>query len=839
MRGFFGMAELLYRLGRLSARRAWLVIVSWLAVLGLAVGGFAVFGGALSSTFSIPGTETERVSAELSDRLSDVSGASATVVFSSDDGTAFSAGQESEITDALSALTPVDSVSGVIDPFETDAQRAEQAQEISDGRDQIEAGRQQLTDGQAQLDAAKQELAAGQAQLDAAIEQAKAAGFYEASVAQFEAQQAQLDAGAAELDTQQATLDENATLLDEQQQQLEYGEVLIDAAAGISTVSDDGATALGLITFDNDLFDLSEEVKSTLASQLDAVDIAGVSVNYSAAIATSVDGLLGVGEIIGVLLAGIVLLVLFRAFLPAVLPIVSSIIGVGVGVAGSLAFSDVVDMTSVTPILGVMLGLAVGIDYTLFIVQRHRRQLSEGMDLQESIGLANGTSGNAVVFAGSTVLVALIALNVSGVPFLGVMGTVGAVCVFIAVLIAISLTPALLSLLGTRVLSRRARNKVSHQAQHLAPVKPMRTGRAVATLALTTIGLLIIAIPALSMRLGLPDGSSEPADSTQYRTYNTVAEEFGAGQNGALLVTARLSDAVSDDQIVKTQAELAEQLMDFDGVVAVAPVGVSDESDYFAFQVIPIDGPSSESTEILVTELRASSPLDGDITLGVAGSASGNIDISEKLASVLPLYLGVVVGLSLLILILVFRSLLVPIIATAGYVLSLLAAFGAMVAVYQWGWLGALFGVTDPGPLLNFAPIIIMGVLFGLAMDYQLFLVSGMREAYVHGVPARTAVISGLRSGRAVVTAAAIIMIAVFGGFIFSHLAIVRPLGFGLAIGVLFDAFVVRMLLIPALMHLLGTSVWWLPRWLDRILPSVDVEGAALERSHPVHPGAA
>ena len=233
--------------------------------------------------------------------------------------------------------------------------------------------------------------------------------------------------------------------------------------------------------------------------------------------------------------------------------------------------------------------------------------------------------------------------------------------------------------------------------------------------------------------------------------------------------------------------------------------------------------------------LRDSSPIDGDIALGVAGTASGNIDISEKLASVLPLYLAVVVGLSLLILILVFRSILVPIIATAGYVLSLLAAFGAIVAVYQWGWLGAIFGITDPGPVLNFAPIIIMGVLFGLAMDYQLFLVSGMREAYVHGVPAKSAVMSGLRSGRAVVTAAAIIMIAVFGGFVFSHLAMVRPIGFGLAIGVLFDAFVVRMLLIPSLMHLLGASAWWLPKWLDRIIPSVDVEGAALERSHPMH----
>ena len=829
------MAELLYRLGRFSARRVWLVIVSWLAVLGLAVGAFALFGGTLTSSMSIPGTETDRVSAELSDRIGDVSGASATIVFASESGDKFTAEQREKITTTLEDLTPLDHVSGVIDPFETDAQRSEQAQELSDGRDQIAAGKQQLVDGQTQLDAAKQELQAGQAQLDAAIEQAKAAGVYDASVAQFEAQQAQIDAGMAQIDEQQATIDDNAATIEENEQKLEYGERLMEAAANITTISDDGATALGLVTFDVDLFDVSGELKSTIASQLENADIPGVQVDYSSAIANSTAGLLGVGEIVGVILAGLVLLILFRAFLPAVLPIVSSVIGVGIGVAGALAFSDVVQMTSVTPILGVMLGLAVGIDYTLFIVQRHRRQLAAGMELHESIGLANGTSGNAVLFAGSTVLVALLALNVSGIPFLGVMGTVGAVCVLISVLIAVSLTPALLSLLGKRVLSRRSRAKIGHESQQQKPPRPMRTGRAVATLVLTVIGLLIIAIPAMSMRLGLPDGSSEPADSTQYRSYKLVAEEFGAGQNGALLVTASLPDAVSEDDVLKTQADLADQLMAFDDVVAVAPVGVSDENDFFAFQVIPTDGPSSVSTEALVHNLRDSSPIDGDIALGVAGTASGNIDISEKLASVLPLYLAVVVGLSLLILILVFRSILVPIIATAGYVLSLLAAFGAIVAVYQWGWLGAIFGITDPGPVLNFAPIIIMGVLFGLAMDYQLFLVSGMREAYVHGVPAKSAVMSGLRSGRAVVTAAAIIMIAVFGGFVFSHLAMVRPIGFGLAIGVLFDAFVVRMLLIPSLMHLLGASAWWLPKWLDRIIPSVDVEGAALERSHPMH----
>jgi putative drug exporter of the RND superfamily len=252
--------------------------------------------------------------------------------------------------------------------------------------------------------------------------------------------------------------------------------------------------------------------------------------------------------------------------------------------------------------------------------------------------------------------------------------------------------------------------------------------------------------------------------------------------------------------------------------------------------VVPTEGPSTESTEELVHALR-DLQVDGepDVELAVAGAASGNIDISEKLSGALPAYLGLVIGLSLIILVLVFRSILVPVIATGGFILSVFAAFGGVTAIYQWGWLGEIFGVHTPGPVLNFLPTILIGVLFGLAMDYQLFLVSGMREAYVHGTPAREAVIEGRRAGRAVVTAAAIIMISVFGGFMFSHMAMIRPIGFGLAFGVLVDAFLVRMLIVPALMHLAGDKAWWLPRWLDRLLPNVDVEGAALERRHHHH----
>ncbi|GAA1054949.1 hypothetical protein GCM10017608_18010 [Agromyces luteolus] len=844
------MAELLYRLGRFSARRSWTVVVGWVVALAMAVGAFLAFGGTLTSSMSIPGTETERVNEQLTDELDGLGGATGTVVFQTEDGSAFTDAQESAIGDLLDGIAGLDGVEDVVDPFAAASDRADQEQQLADGAAQLDDAEAQIEAGTAQLDAAEQQLDAGQAQLDAAVAQAQADGTFAFAAGQFEAQQAELDQGRAQLDAQRAELEAGAAELPAQRAQLEDGQRLVDAASEIRTVSEDGSVATGAVMFEDDLFTLSDELKAEVAAELDGAGIDGVQVDYSTEIAASIDGLIGVGEVVGVVLALLVLVIMFRTLLPAVLPIVSSLVGVGVGVAGSMALSGVVDMSSVTPVLGVMLGLAVGIDYALFIINRHRRQLLAGMDLRESIALANGTSGNAVVFAGSTVLVALLALNVTGIPFLGVMGTVGAVCVLVAVLIAVTLTPALLGLIGIRVLNRRARAQVGHDAHARPELKPMKTGRALLRAALAIVALLIVAIPALSMRLGLPDGSSEAADSTQYRAYTAVADAFGAGQNGPLLVTVALPSSVADDDVVGVQADLAERLLEEDGVVAVAPVGVSDDRDFLAFQVVPVDGPSSESTEQLVHDLRALSPLDageagvgvgeaaavdGDLELGVAGQASGNIDISAKLAGVLPVYLALVVGLSLIILVLVFRSILVPLIATAGFVLSLFAAFGAVVAIFQWGWLGALFDVHDPGPVLNFAPIIIMGVLFGLAMDYQLFLVSGMREAWVHGVPARTAVVAGMRNGRAVVTAAAIIMVSVFGGFVFSHLTMVRPLGFGLAIGVLFDAFIVRMLLIPAVMHLLGESAWWLPKWLDRILPNVDVEGAALERTHPVH----
>jgi len=834
------MAELLYRLGKLSARRAWLVIAAWAVIFALAVGGYLIGSKGLTSSFDIPGTASGAVTDELQEKLPDFGGASGTVVFSTEDGSALTDEQRADISALIADPGDLEDVSDVIDPFDTEQQRADQAQQLVDGRQQITDGAAQLDAGQTQLDAGAAQLEAAQTQLDQARAQAEAAGF---PTAQIDAQQQQLDASKAQLDAQQQTLTDGRAELETQTSKLELGARLLDLADGIRFVSEDGSTALVNVAFTEPRLELSEEAKQGVISHFESEPIDGVDVSFSTDIAQGVPQIFGVGEVIGLVIAAIVLLVLLGSVIAAGLPLVTAIVGVGIGVLATLSFSGVVQMASVTPVLGVMLGLAVGIDYSLFIINRHRKQLLQGAEVRESIGLANGTAGNAVIFAGATVIVALLALNVTGVPFLGLMGTAGAVCVAVAVLIAVTLTPALLGLVGERVLAKKPRARAvqartgsgaAHHARAEKPVKPMSTVRAVVTVLVSIVALLVVAIPSLSMRVGLPDGSSEPEDSASYRAYTLTQDEFGAGTNSTLLVTAQLPAGLDDDQVLEKQVLVAEKIADQEDVVSVAPIAVSDDNELAAFQVIPAEGPNSVSTEQLVRELRLLPAIDGDIQLGVAGQAAINIDISESLAAVLPLYLAVVVGLSLLIMILVFRSLLVPLIATGGFILSLFATYGAVVAVFQWGWFADVIGLHSTGPILSFLPVILVGILFGLAMDYQLFLASGMREAYVHGAPARLAVMQGFRAGRAVVTAAALIMVSVFGGFIFSEATIIRSIGFGLAFGVLLDAFVVRMLLMPALMHLLGRSAWWIPRWLDRILPNVDVEGAALERRHHV-----
>ncbi|KTR25105.1 MMPL family transporter [Curtobacterium citreum] len=831
------MAGLLYRLGRFSARRHWLVIIAWIVIMGIAGLTFSLFQGSISSSITIPNTKTSQVQDELADKFPSANGGNGTIVFQTTDGKAFTDTQKADVKSFLDGLKDLDGVKGVRDGFATQDQLDEQRQKITDGRKQIEDGRAQIEQQQAQLASGKQQIAAAQQELDAKKSQAEAAGGAAAAAAQAQLAQAQaqIDAQQQQIASGEQQIQAAEQKLHTSEQELEQGSDLLDLSKDIRFVSSNGQASIGTVQFTKSTYEVPQETKQAISDKAGSAKIDGVAVYVSNDIAQGVPSILGPGEIVGVIIAALVLFLMLRTVIGAAIPLLSAVLGVGVATLASLSFSSLVEFISVTPVLGVMLGLAVGIDYSLFILNRHRTQLKAGMDVHESIGLANGTSGNAVVFAGTTVIVALLALNITGIPFLGLMGTVGAVAVLFAILIATSFTPALLSLLGMRILRRKERQRIGTTGSIRVPNKPMSTWRAVVTLVAGVLVLGVVAIPATQMRLGLPTGASESVDSSQYKAYKALDRDFGAGQNGPLLVVADLPKSVSEDDVTAREVTIGQAIAKNSDVQAVLPIGASKDRDIIAFQVKPAGGPDSISTERLVTDLREQtvSTDDGKVTLGVAGNASANIDVSEKLSNVLPLYLAVVVGLSLIILIVVFRSFLVPITATAGFILSVLASFGGLTAIYQFGWLGSVFGVHDPAPILSFLPIIEIGILFGLAMDYQLFLVSGMREAYAHGASAKVAVQRGLHAGRAVVTAAAIIMISVFAGFIFSDSSTIKPIGFGLAFGVLIDAFVVRMLLIPAVMHLLGKSAWWIPKWLDRILPDVDVEGASLERSHP------
>ncbi|MEX5271055.1 MMPL family transporter [Kocuria sabuli] len=834
------MAQLLYRLGRLAARRARAVIAAWLAVLVVAGGAFAVAGGQLTTAITIPGTETQRLSDRLQSELPDAGHGTGRIVFRTESGEPFTPEQREQIDEALTAAGDSAGVDRVLNPFTAQEEREDQEQQLADGREQLADGRAQLEDGRAQLEDAESALEENQDELDAARERAERANAPDPVLDELDERQEALDDARAELERNRAQLGTGADELEARAPEVDRGERLLALAEETRTVSADGTAAMAVVTFTAEQQAVTAEDKEALQAAVDGVTIDGVQVEYSVEIAQDISQLFGPAEVIGVVIAAVVLLAMLGTLVAAGLPILMALVGVGIGALATLSFSGVVQMTSVTPMLGLMLGLAVGIDYSLFILNRHRQQLLRGVPLHESIGMATGTSGNAVVFAGLTVIIALAALNVTGIGFLGMMGTAAAVCVAVAVLIAVTLTPALLSLTGPRLLSARARERSARTPAHRGERREgVATRHPVLTLVAGVAALALIALPAASMRLGLPDASSEPAGSTQYQAYRIIDEEFGAGANGPVLVVADLPEGTDGTGAADLQVAVGEELMAREDVVSVVPAGLSEDRRTAVLQVTPTDGPAAESTEDLVDDLRALSPALEDqygVSIGVTGLTGGNIDVSQKLADALPVYLAVVLGLSLVLMVLVFRSILVPLIATGGFMLSLFAAFGAVVAIYQWGWLGAVFGVHDPGPVLSFLPTLLVGVLFGLAMDYQLFLVSGMREAYVHGHPARAAVREGLNAGRAVVTAAAIIMISVFTGFVFSHMAMVRPLGFGLAFGVLVDAFVVRMTLVPAAMHLLGDRAWWLPRWLDRVLPDVDVEGQSLERAHGTAP---
>ncbi|RXZ43925.1 MMPL family transporter, partial [Agromyces binzhouensis] len=585
---------------------------------------------------------------------------------------------------------------------------------------------------------------------------------------------------------------------------------------------------------------------------------------------------IGLSELTSILIALVVLIVTFGSLVAAGMPITTALVGVGASVAVVLTATRWLTITSTAPLLAVMLGLAVGVDYSLFIVSRHQDQVKRGMPPAESAPRAVATAGSAVMFAATTVIIALLGLSVARIPFLTVTGLSAALAVATAALVALTLTPALLSFAGWHVVPKRYRpgheapaqetkestapeEPEDHDAEQTgtgeadAEAQPTATGEADAaadarpggffgywvrgairwppvTVVLITAVLALAAMPAVNLRLALPDSGSLPEGAPGRVTYDLIAEHFGAGANGPLILTGSVIQSTDPVDLVD---DIAAEVADVQGVAAVPLATPNETGDTAVIQVIPDGAPDSEQTEQLVHRLRAMHDAfleDYAVDLSVTGYTALGVDISERLGGALLPFGLLVVGLSLVLLAMVFRSIVVPITAALGYVLSIGAAFGLTSLVFVDGVLAGPLNVESVGSVTSFMPIIVMGVLFGLAMDYEVFLVSRMREDYLkHGEP-RPAIERGFHASARVVTAAGIIMFTVFSGFILNGEASMQPIAFGLATGVAIDAFIVRMTLTPAVLAWFGRHAWWFPAGLDRVLPRFDVEGEGLAR---------
>ncbi|UQI43280.1 MMPL family transporter [Streptomyces sp. HU2014] len=598
------------------------------------------------------------------------------------------------------------------------------------------------------------------------------------------------------------------------------------------SVNPSGTTGYASVAYKVKSMDLEESSRDELKDAAQDGRDAGLTVEVGGSVLQSMPE--GGSEAIGIAVSAVVLLITFGSLVAAGLPLLTAIIGVGIGVSSIAALAPVLDLSTNTSTLAMMIGLAVGIDYALFIVSRYRAELAEGREREEAAGRAVGTAGSAVVFAGLTVVIALAGLAVVNIPMLTKMGMAAAGTVAIAVLIALTFIPALLGFAGKQVLARKVRKAKPGAAADEKANMGTRWARfvlrkPVLVLVAGVLGLGAMAVPAASLELGLPDDGAASKNTTQRKAYDLLSEGFGPGFNGPLMVVGDVAGAKDPKGAMD---KVQNTLKGLGNVATVTPAQFNKAGDAATLLVVPKSKPTSVETEDLVHEIRdkgAAAGADAGAKVLVTGATAMNIDVSQKLNDALLPYLALVVGLAFLLLMVVFRSVLVPLKAALGFLLSVVAALGAVVAVFQWGWLGSLFGVEETGPIMSMMPIFMVGVVFGLAMDYEVFLVTRMREAFVHGERPGQAVVTGFKHGARVVTAAAIIMISVFAGFIGSSEQMIKMIGFGLAIAVFFDAFVVRMAIVPAVLALLGKAAWWMPGWLGKVLPNVDVEGEKLQ----------
>ncbi len=605
--------------------------------------------------------------------------------------------------------------------------------------------------------------------------------------------------------------------------------------------SEDGTAAIVQMQFDGQATDVSDETKDTLRAVTDDLATtlpAGSEVKLGGDLFAVSIPTVTITEAVGLIIALLVLVVTFRSFVVAGLPLLTAILGVGISMALIFVATLFAPISSTTPLLALMLGLAVGIDYSLFIVSRHQDQVRAGADPEDSAARATGTAGSAVVFAGITVLIALIGLGFAGIPFLTTMGIAASGAVAIAVVIAVTLTPAMLGFVKGRVIGRVPRNPRPRRTTFSSRWVRTVTKHPVVTTIAVVASLGVLAIPASSLALALPNAGVLPQSNEARQSYDLVGEKFGPGFNGPLIVTGTI---VTSTDPLGLMEKLGADIEKLPGVAAVPLSTPNRTADTGIVQVIPTTAPDDPETSDLVRELRSHHDewLDEyGIDVSVTGFTAVAIDISDRLGAALVPFAIFVVGLSIILLMIVFRSIWVPIKATLGYLLSVAAAFGVVAAVFEWGWFADALHVTRVGPVISFMPIVLMGVLFGLAMDYEVFLVSRMREDYVRATRLRAgdrataiaAVRSGFTASARVVTAAAVIMFAVFVAFVPEGDSSIKPIALGLAVGIAVDAFLVRMTLTPAIMALLGEKAWWFPRWLDRLLPHFDIEGEAVIR---------
>ncbi|WP_344469360.1 MMPL family transporter [Kitasatospora kazusensis] len=622
---------------------------------------------------------------------------------------------------------------------------------------------------------------------------------------------------------------------------------------GAAQVSPDGRTAYAQVVFDQDAMyvppaDAEQVVKLADQARTPALDVQ----SGGGAIAKTERHMGGAGELIGVAAALAILLLIFRSGWAAVLPVLTGAAGVGAGVIGIGLLSHGMSLADTAPTLASLVGLGVGIDYALFVVNRHRKGLMTGLSVEESVVRALNTSGRAVVFAGATVVVALLGMLVLGIGFLNGMAIGAAVTVALTVLAAITLLPAMLGLLKLRVLSRRQRRELAGRAPldvagagadaggragaeggaftrwaHKVEARPL--GKAVVALAL----LVAVALPVLSLRLGSSDAGNNPKSSTTRQAYDLMAQGFGPGSNGPLLLVAQ-STGPQDRQALD---HLVAELRTTPGVARVAELPVKPGQQVTPVSVVPTSSPQSAQTSDLITHLRQdvipAAEQGTGLKVLVGGATATSADFADVLTGKLPLFVGIIVGLGCLLMMIAFRSVLIPLIGAVMNLLTIGVAFGAIIAVFQWGWGSEALGAGAAGPVEAFAPTMIIAILFGLSMDYQVFLISRMHEEWHRTGDNRRSVRVGHGETGLVITAAAVIMGSVFASFIFGGQRMIAEFGVGLAVAVLLDVLLVRLVLVPALMHRFGRANWWLPRWLDRVLPHVSVEGEPDQDQEP------